>query len=172
MPTPPQVLASSAATIVPVVKAMIVAATGIDSSSVKVCRRKKIPPFGGGPDILLRLSSPRPLPEWFSGSGRYAHVIYRVLEVVPRVRLQVDMSDRDDTWLLDSTKGLIPLEDVIVNALQGQFPVDGNGNHLTIQGMILVEGERPEDNGPDPAWGQSTIPFGLFYEQPENTAVL
>lgn len=169
----PSVIRSSFGPIVKAVQAQLSTVTGIPANRVLIIGRRKQPPtFSGPQDILLRSTPPVPQPEWFSGAGRVADVIRRIVTVALRNRNTLDSSDRDETFLLDPVTGLFAFEEAAFNALEGFMPQDVSGNVLVIEPMRLVQpNEEPNRSEADPAWGSSVLAYSVLYQPPLDQSV-
>jgi hypothetical protein len=86
----------------------------------------------------------------------------------------MDISDRDDYWLLDPTRGHLALEEAIVTALHVWVPTDTQGNWLSQSPILWIPSEqvhRDEATPDSQDWGESTMHFSLQYQlyTPDNT---
>jgi hypothetical protein len=164
MPAP---IATSLATILPYVQAQLASVTGVPLTNVMLARAgRHRPHFSGLQDIIIQPLPPAPESGFELGSGRVAAVFNRVLAVTGRTGMSVDMSDRDDYWLL-AAGGQLALEEAILNALHIWVPVDTNGNWLTQSPLQWVPSDLPKKDTelPDSQdWGESTMHFSLQYQ--------
>ncbi len=117
-------------------------------------------------DILLRPGPLQPYPGWQEGSGRVATGIIRSLDVVARISLAVDSSDTDKARYA-SALGLEDLTDDIADVLcEPWFPSDNDGNHLTIEPLLLLPSSAPSDDPSDVTWAYDTVTFRVSYMLP------
>lgn len=87
-----------------------------------VCRPKTFPPDRGCQ----------------AGGGRNTVKIDGTLNVSVWLRLWVDQEVYDNSWLTNSTLGMAPMIDGVVNALEQYMPTDSAGNYYFIQPMRLL----------------------------------
>lgn len=159
------VIRTNLRTLIPLLKQRIIINAALDSTQVLVLgRRSAPPPLRGDRDILIRWSAPYPIPEQGTGHGRVWYATRRMVSVTVRVRLAVDISDENETWLSDETIGWSKLEDQIVDALDMYMPENSNGDLLVHQPIILIPSSPdPDHDAEDQTRGESTLIFSLVY---------
>ena len=85
--------------------------------------------------------------------GRYTTKFTRVIDVIVRVRRQLDKAGSDIQLLTDDEDGAyFYLEERAVNALQIEYLYDGAGNSLTCEAPRIVDGYTPEWEMMRPGW--------------------
>lgn len=161
MPAP---IATSLRTILPSVTANLAARTGVAEGDILLLAREDTPHFHAAADLLLRVGPPQPDEGFSLGAGRHAVVLRRQLQVTPRVRLALDVSDRDDQALLGE-QGLLSLEEAVVNALHIWTPEDTDGNWLTVEPLHWSPGGPPVHETPvSQSWLHTDLVFVLRYQ--------
>lgn len=158
----PYQIRSNIGAILEAVKTHLVTETGLASTAILWVQRSMTPHLRGDKDILLRAGRFDVDGQEVAAAGRIATKVTRILEITPRTRVGLDQSDRDDEWLLDTTRGYFELEDTIVDALQLFAPLDASRNMLTIEPMRLLGGSIPQKSR-DPLWGDSVLLFQVKY---------
>lgn len=164
-----QPIPASLIQIVPVVKAQLVKATGVPDNLIRFVAKNQIPRFQGDHDILLRGGGIQWDKGFDVGSGRVCAIIRRPLLVRVRTRCNLDLSDQDDSRMLDPTLGHVPLEESAANALYDFVPQDANGNMLVQEPMHPVDyPEEEAQEGQAADWAESLLAFQLTYQLPLN----
>ena len=149
---------------------------GLDANIVNFVRSFGTNPrLAGDRDVLLRVTGPRPIPGLMEAAAEVTPAVVRGFVVQLRSRLGIDVSDRNDQWLLwEPTEdepgvfGHSVLEDRIITAVLPWRPVDDDDNMLPIQPVLLDSGgefqndlrQLPPD---DPTWGSSLLVFAVSY---------
>lgn len=121
------------------------------------------PALGEGQDVVLRLGSYISRPEHYDGAGRTHARFHRFLHMYPRVRLALDETGSDLTYLTHPTLGQLAWEEACANALIGFTPIDSSGNQLTECELRLADGTDPVRGRMDQQWGESSITFEIEY---------
>jgi len=166
MPAP---IATSLTAILAAVKTQLQTVTDLPVNLIRIVARGQTPRFQGDQDILLRPGDVSWDKGFDSGSGRVCAIIRRPLLVHIRTRFDVDMSDQDDSRLLDATYGHIPLEETVCNALLDFLPADDSSNLLTQEPMHPIDYPAEEkQEGQASAWIESRLAFQLTYQLPLN----
>lgn len=161
MPAP---ITTSLRTILPAITAQITSGTGVPANRVLLLARETTPRFQGDSDILVRVGRALPDEGMASGAGRNGVLLYRVLQVTPRVRRSTDLSDRDDLALLDESAGLLALEEQLIDALHIWVPRSGD-NWLAQEPIHWEPGAVPLHETPiSDAWLHSDLVFLLRYQ--------
>lgn len=154
---------SSLRTILPLVATRLTAVTGVTSNRVLLVSRAGVPKFQGDSDLLVRVGPPSPDPDFSPAAGRSLLGIVRGLQVTPRVRRVVDLSDRDDYALLDEDYGLLSLEESVLDALQTFVP-EVEDDWLTVQPLLWTPSQAPVHDEPvSQSWLHSDLMFSLRY---------
>jgi hypothetical protein len=93
--------------------------------------------------------------------------------VTVRSQLQVDERNQDVKWLIDQSLGHWQLVRRVIDALHNFWPVDEDGNAVTVYPMKLKGGGKPRKDklsanpqaGKSRGWGQSVLRFLAVYEE-------
>lgn len=98
------------------------------------------------------------------GGGRWDTRSEAACIVTAYSRQSLDPADRDAQRLTDTSQGHYRLRAQVRDALHRFFPLDTNGNQLTVQGLTwLRTGAAKREKG-DPSWLGSRIEFSAVYE--------
>lgn len=161
----PQQRPATAGEIVKAVKAYLIAKNLASKDQVLLVARdsREIPKFRPPKTIWLRPRGIRPDQPQFDGSGRFAFVVSRVLDVEVAVRLVTDTTDTDEQWLT-ADSGLFGLEEDVLNILQGWTPTDPQGNALLVKPMVLLSETDPLKGPGLPLWGDVVLSFLITYQ--------
>lgn len=104
--------------------------------------------------------------EEVDSAGRLATVMIRQLDVIINSRAALDKPNSDQVWLTDAGgRGYFDLEEDVLNSLQEFFPVDSDGNNLTIYPIRIFAGSQP-DIEKEPGWGAANATFEVAYMPP------
>lgn len=144
---------------------------GVPAQRIFFARIKQAPRWTAPSDVVLRLTSPRPVPGAYEGHGVLGPLVRRGLLVQIRTRLATDISDRVNVWLLSLQS---KLEDLVLEALVGERPVDPDAadpdapDVLVGEEICLADGDAYRDElsmvpSDDPTWGSSILTFTLTY---------
>lgn len=160
-----QWLPSNIGTILLLMKAQLVAVTGIIPSRVHITSREQseIPHFSGDQDLILRPMYERPTPGMLEGGGRANDRRTREVQIVCRSRAYLDTPDSDQVRLTSPGLGLLALEDSVRNAMEMFQVTDASNNTLTFP--IFVEGPvAPEPDREDKNWLHSVFTLQVEYQ--------
>jgi hypothetical protein len=161
----PTVVRSPFTAVLAAVKAQLTAVTGLPAFRVKaVMHGRRFPHFQADQDILVVIGPPVPDNPVTYGAGRVDFPVVRTLTVTPRVRMASDPSDSDDLLISDPARGLIALEEAVLNALHDFHPTDANNNLLTREPIHFSPSPPPSDDPPpDRTWASSPLNFEVAY---------
>lgn len=104
--------------------------------------------------------------EEVDSAGRLVTAKIRQLDVIINSRAALDKPDSDQTWLTDTGgRGYFDFEEDVIDALQDFFPVDSDGNNLTMYPIRILAGSQP-DIEDEPGWGAASATFEVAYMPP------
>jgi hypothetical protein len=148
----PYVRKSSLKPVLVAIRARLVARlTGWSEGRVKVAVRDKVPRYDGDSDVVLRVRGYTTDP---GSRDKHDRRIYRQIDVIVRVRDELDEADQDSIWLEDVAA---PLEEQVEDALHNWMPEDEERNFLCFEPLEVSRGtdfERPHTAA---GWGQVTL---------------
>ncbi len=127
-------------TILPIVKTQIITATSIDPTRVFATLSTERDLMMRAPSDRFIALRPTNFPIWdgaVTGGGNDDLWMHGELDITLFVRYGVDQSYADDSWLLDSTAGVLALWSNLIHGLQLYDPVDGSGNQVLSEPMRL-----------------------------------
>lgn len=119
-------------------------------------------------DILLRPGGFTVDVESMVGGGRRNTILHRDLIVIIRTRMDLDKGGVDKEWLEQAARGHIQLEESVLNAFQGFYPVNDDGDSITVESMRIKAGAMPDKENIDKYddWGYSVLTFDVAYYPP------
>lgn len=147
------------------IQARLVAATGFHTTRViiaAVANPGDVPHQGAEQDILImpRDESPEVAVD---GGGRYVNLRKRTIEVAARTRLRLDTAQGDEIRLTDTSLGHLALEDLIADALENWFPLDGTTGDALCTDLDVGRCSRPTKDPKDPTWVSSGFTMTFQY---------
>ncbi len=167
-----QQIRASMVEILPVIETRLQAVTGLPVERVRPWIGEDSPHIQADQDLVLRLRGFTPTQSWQEGGGRYTTQIEERLEISIRTRLILDDPGTSRSWLYGGTDGVgtnghLPLRNLVMSALQGFVPTDGDHNALVDMELQLVPSQAPKaDNPRSPTnWGEERLTFLVKYTQ-------
>lgn len=137
-----------------------------------VARGAGVPKFQGESDILIRIGGFTSVGETVAAAGRVCTMLDRLIHVICRSRLALDQADRDDTWLLNSSRGHFVIEEQVLDALHIFWPTDSSDNDLTTQPIRVNTSSQADKEASaglrNRHWGYSAISYDVQYLPPLN----
>lgn len=103
------------------------------------------------------------VPDYSDGAGRYSKVKRGRLNVYLRNRSALDQAHRDEEWLLNEERGVLPKLDDMEDALDGWLVEDRDGNALTIEPMVSIFQGEPHKNYHANEWGDVVTEWEILY---------
>lgn len=164
------VLPSAFGTILTGLQQQLTLLTGLDSSRIVITLLpvEDTPYFGAEQDVLIRPGSERPNVPAIDGAGRMNNLRYRQVHVTARSRVNLDRTQEDAVRLTDQARGLMALEDLIVDALEYWSYTDASGNDLSLPARVgqLTEPRRHRGKqGTTDGWCYSTFTVEIEYRR-------
>ena len=104
------------------------------------------------------------------GSGRIMTALKRQLWVQCVCRLALDTIDDGTQFFTNTSYGLIPFEEQVLNALVEFQPINSAGTALTIEPIKFIGGVPPTQEVESVGWGQETLAFEITYAPALNQA--
>jgi hypothetical protein len=153
-----------------------------DGNAVIVSARREVPRLVGDKDLLVRVRSATDFGNVTAAAGRHAMWIKRYVDFIIRSRLYTDVSRQDLQWLTEETKGILAIEELLLDNFQLWHPVTGaliddaqtnaddQPQTLLVEPARFVNIEDPnrESISTDPNVGMLTLRLELIYEQTLN----
>lgn len=151
---------------------------GMNENIVNYSRMERNPRFAGDRDIILRIGRPRAIPGLMEAGFEVTPGVVRAFIVQMRSRVLLDVSDRNNDWLLFEPTEANPelfgqsvFESRVIRALCDYTfarPIDADDNLLTLEPIRLVDGNEFADElaqipPADPSWGESRLVFSVSY---------
>lgn len=160
-------ISSRLETILPLVKAQIVSATGLDSSLVFSTLRSDTELTLRAPTAQFVAIRPNLFPVWnaaVTGGGNDTLWIDGSLTITYFSRYAADVDFADDQWLLDATVGVLPLWSALIHGLQLFEVMDTSPSALLAEPMRLADqGWEFVDKPPIASWGRLRSYWELKY---------
>lgn len=157
---------TSYAEILLAIKARLVSVTGLPAVRVKIITNRSHVPYLQAEQMLFvrpgRWISPRSQKD---GEGRVVGRSYRYLNILVVDRVALDAVDEDEIRLTDTTYGLIPLADKVLDALDQFWPEDSSQNVLTYEPMRMIAGQE-EKKSEKPFWCDQLLTFEIGHLPP------
>ena len=158
---------TSYAEIMLAVQARLVTVTGLPLVRVKLLASRAQMPYLQAEQMLFvrpgRWISPRLQRD---GEGRVAARVYRYMNILVVDRTALDSVDDDEIILTSSTYGIIPLEELVLDALDQYWPEDSDGNVLTFEPMRMIAGQEEKKNASKPFWADAMHTFEIGHLPP------
>ena len=85
-----------------------------------------------------------------------------VISIFSRYAADVDWAD--DSYILDSSNGLLVKWDELLESIHMFDPTDGDGNFLLVEPMRLATGYRMVKQKPIAGWGRIGAPFEIKFQ--------
>ena len=174
MALPQQGIKTSTRTLIRKVIDRLVAVTGLDENLVNFTRMQRNPRLAGDRDIVLRLTGARAIAGLMEAAAQVTPAITRGLVVQIRTRLNIDVMDRSNEWLMNEALGMSAFEDSVLAALCSFRPYDADDqsptyeSNYTIYELLLIDEDPYADElrqipPDDPTWGSTRLVFGVPY---------
>jgi len=122
----------------------------------------KRPSLQGDNVVLIRPRSQLTERNIVGGAGRIDYRVVRKVDVVYWSRVDVDVEDQAQAWLLDPTLGHCDQEHSLLNAFAVFHPADQNGNWLVFEPCRISVVTDPIAD--EPGWGHSELSVEVPFE--------
>lgn len=157
-----KLIPTSLVTILPLIRQQIQDSLGWGPERVLPVKKDERP-FHGQAESYVTLRLKNQMAEaMVTGGGRWSPVVTRRLRCRLWSRVNLDETGVDTSWLLDSDRGHLTLEDELFEALLCFHP--GTGGDLYCEPLKLGPCSEPTEEKDDSAWGYSEIEFDVTYE--------
>lgn len=153
------------------IQAQIAVGTGLDPTRILLVTKRVTPKLLGGQDCLIRVGPVQPEPGYDASVGRLACITYRKLDITIRTEYGVDVQDRSDLWVTDSTLGHYVAEENLISCLDNYQPTDPSNNVLLQEPMHWLPSSGAEQDPKDVVWGQTTQSFSILYQLPMSRTI-
>ncbi len=147
-------------------KARIIARAVVPAAQLEIIADDQPPPTKGEKLVYLRPRRHSAGQPQVESAGRLDTRLTRTVDVFVRTRATIDKISSSEQWLTDQARGILDLEEDIVNALQDFAPVDSDGNLLTVQPIRITTGAQPDSGAKKQGWGQSSSSWDVIYHPP------
>ncbi len=154
-------------------KALFVASNVLPENRIFIIARNTgiVPQMQAPQDMLLRPRGFTVDQGMVAAGGRYTTRLTRIIDVIIRVRYELDKVGEDVLWLTTASLGYFAFEEAAVNAMQVQIDgknntlLDSAGNSLLAEPMRIVDGMTPEKDitGKTPGWGNGAFGISVAY---------
>jgi hypothetical protein len=154
-------------TILPLMRAKLIAVTGLDTSAVFISclPRDKIPHLLAAQDVVVVVGGESPHEDAIDGAGVFDNRRTRDLEIVCRTRVLLDVPGQDTVALTDASLGHLALEDACIDALELFMSGDDDTGDVFNVPARVGRISRPERTVDDRQWCQSEIAVRFEYER-------
>ncbi len=167
------VITTSMEVLLPLIEARLTYITELPAERILPWVGDEPPHLQGDHDLVLKLGGIVPDTGWYVGGGRTSFRVTETLEVQIRTRLILDPTGVSRAWLTHATLGHVQLRKLVLDALVGYIPHDGDGNALIAEGLVpkTTQRPRPDTRGAVVNWGSETLAFEMNYLHTLNTAL-